>query len=377
MRARLSQKVSGARLRVCGAAPCAATDSNEKSRDRRERWPTRRPPQTRVLQDVFGSVDLSSCLPLLALALLSSCGYPGPVLPPLLDIPLSVPYVNVVEYGDKLLVEFTLPDLTTEGNPLRNVRLIEVGVGPGPSPFTPERWAETAKRYPVASPAPGPFTKEIPAADWVNKDVVISVRSVGPKGKPSQWATVKLFTVQPPLAKPTALEAQNVEPGVKLAWKGTAPKYRIFRAIADAAPERLADSDHPEFVDETSEYDKTYQYRVQAITDDLHGSEVTAPVSITPVDKFPPAVPGALTAILGVNTVELAWTRNTEKDFRGYNVYRSTDGGPFEKIADLIPAPTFSDNKIETGKKYIYEVSAVDVKGNESPHSTPADASNQ
>ena len=75
--------------------------------------------------------------------------------------------------------------------------------------------------------------------------------------------------------------------------------------------------------------------------------------------------------------MELAWTRNTEKDFRGYNVYRSTDGGPFEKIADLIPAPTFSDSKIEAGKKYRYEVSAVDVKGNESAHSTPADASNQ
>jgi hypothetical protein len=313
----------------------------------------------------------------LLFALLTNCGYPGPVLPPLLDIPLSVPFVNAVEYGDKIIVEFTLPDLTTEGNPLRNVRLLEVRVGVGPSPFTTERWAETAKSYPIASPAPGPFTKEIPVADWVDKDVVISVRAVGPKGKPAQWATVKLLTVHPPLSKPTALDAQNVEQGVKLTWKGAAPKYRIFRAIADGTPERLSDADRPEFVDETTEYDKTYQYLVQGITDDLHGSEVSDRASITPVDKFAPAVPGALTAILGVNTVELAWTRNTEKDFRGYNVYRSTDGGPFEKIADLIPAPTFSDNKIEAGKKYRYEISAVDVKGNESPHSTPADASNQ
>jgi hypothetical protein len=314
---------------------------------------------------------------LLLFVLLPNCGYPGPVLPPLLDIPLSVPYVNAVEYGDKIIVEFTLPDLTTEGNPLRNVRLLEVRVGVGPSPFTTERWAETAKSYPVASPVPGPFTKEIPVAEWINKEVVISVRAVGPKGKPAQWATVKLLTVQPPLGKPAALDAQNVEQGVKLTWKGAAPKYRIFRAIADGTPERLSDSDRPEFIDETTEYDKTYQYLVQAITDDLHGSEVSDRVSITPIDTFAPAIPGALTAILGVNTVELAWTRNTEKDFRGYNVYRSTDGGPFEKIADLIPAPTFSDSKIEAGKKYRYEVSAVDLKGNESLHSTTADASNQ
>jgi hypothetical protein len=330
-----------------------------------------------------GQSGLSPFLPplssavLFAFALLTGCGYPGPVLPPLLDIPLSVPNFNAVEYGDKIVVQFTLPDLTTEGNPLRNVRLLEVRVGPGPSPFIMERWAETAKSYPVANPAPGAFTKEIPIADWVKKEVVISVRAVGPKGKPAQWATVKILTVNPALPKPAGLEAQNVQQGVKLTWKGSAPKYRIFRGIGEATPERLNESDRPEYLDETTEYDKPYQYLVQAITDDLHGSEVTAPVIITPVDKFAPAVPGALTAVLGVNTVELEWTRNTEKDFKGYNVYRSTDGGPFEKIAEGIPAPTFSDNKIEAGKKYRYEVTAVDLSGNESPHSTPADASGQ
>jgi hypothetical protein len=311
------------------------------------------------------------------LAVLSGCGYPGPVLPPLLDIPLSVPNFNAVEYGDNIVVQFTLPDMTTEGNPLRNVRLLEVRVGPGPSPFTTERWAETAKSYPVASPAPGAFTKEVPVKEWVNKEVVISVRAVGPKGKPAQWATVKILQVEPPLSKPSGVIALNVEQGVKLSWSGNAPKWRIFRAIADASPERLGESDHPEYLDETTEYDKRYEYRIQGIHDDAHGSEVSDAVLITPVDKFAPAVPGALTAILGVNTVELAWTRNSEKDFRGYNVYRSADGGPFEKIAELVPAPTYSDSKIEAGKKYRYEVSAVDTKGNESGRSTPADASSQ
>jgi hypothetical protein len=309
--------------------------------------------------------------------LLSGCGYIGPVQPPLLDIPVTVPYVNAIEYGDKILVEFTLPDLTTEGNPLRNVRSLEVRVGPSINPFSPDEWAKTAKPYPVPSPAPGPFTREIPVADWVDKEVLISVRAVGPKGKPAQWATVKLLSVHPPIPQPAALKAANVEQGVKLTWNGAAPKYRIFRALPDATPERLNESDRPEFIDDSTEYDKTYRYQVQAITDDLHGSEVSAPVAFTPTDVFAPAVPGALTAILGVSTIELAWTRNTEKDFKGYNVYRSTDGGPFEKIAEAVPAPTFSDNKIEAGKKYTYVVSAVDLKGNESPRSTPADASNQ
>jgi hypothetical protein len=285
--------------------------------------------------------------------------------------------VNAAEYGDKIVVEFTLPDLTTEGNPLRNVRALEVRVGPGITPFSADAWAKTAKPYPIADPMPGPFTKEIPVSDWLGKEVLISVRAVGPKGRPAPWATVKILSVQPPLATPAALEAANVEAGVKLTWKGSAPKYRIYRALAGAAPERLNESDRAEFVDETTEYDKGYQYLVQAMTDDVHTSEVSAPVSISPVDVFAPAVPGALTATLGVSTIELAWTRNGERDFKGYNVYRSTDDGPFEKIAELIPAPTFSDSKISAGKKYRYAVTAVDLKGNESARSTPADASGQ
>jgi hypothetical protein len=316
------------------------------------------------------------------LVFMTSCGYPGPVLPPLLDIPLSVPYINAVEYGDKIVVEFTLPDLTTEGNPLRNVRLLEVRVGLPVNPFSPEQWAKSAKAYPIPSPVPGPFTREIPVSDFLGsneaaKDVLISVRATGPKGKPAQWATVKVLNVQAPLQRPAALNAANVADGVKLTWNGTAAKYRIFRASGEGTPERLNESDHPEFTDDTTEYEKPYKYLVQGITDDFHGSHVSEPVAITPKDEFAPAVPGALTAILGVNTVELAWTRNTEKDFKGYNVYRSTDGGPLEKIAESVPAPVYSDSKIEANKKYRYEVSAVDLKGNESPHSTPADASNQ
>ena len=95
------------------------------------------------------------------------------------------------------------------------------------------------------------------------------------------------------------------------------------------------------------------------------------------MDTFPPAVPEGLSAVPTPQSIELAWTRNTESDFRGYNIFRSVDNGPFEKIASLIEAPTFSDSMIEAGKKYRYTVSAVDLTGNESPRSQPADATAQ
>ena len=100
-------------------------------------------------------------------------------------------------------------------------------------------------------------------------------------------------------------------------------------------------------------------------------------LAITPADIFPPAVPGALTAEPGVGAIELAWDRNAEPDFRGYNIYRSVEDGPFEKIASLIEAPAYSDRQVEAGKRYRYAVTAVDQVGNESERSTVAEATAQ
>jgi fibronectin type 3 domain-containing protein len=113
---------------------------------------------------------------------------------------------------------------------------------------------------------------------------------------------------------------------------------------------------------------------VQAIAADNQWSLLAESVEITPVDTFPPAVPEGLSAVPTPQSIELAWTRNTEPDFRGYNIFRSVENAPFEKYASLIEAPTFSDSKIETGKKYRYTISAVDLTGNESARTAPVEA---
>ena len=49
--------------------------------------------------------------------------------------------------------------------------------------------------------------------------------------------------------------------------------------------------------------------------------------------------------------------------------------GLFEKVnTDFIETPIYSDSKVEPGKTYRYEISAVDLLGNESAHSVPATA---
>jgi hypothetical protein len=295
-------------------------------------------------------------------ALLSACGYVGPPMPPTLDIPVAITDFRAAEYGDNIEIEFTLPAKTTENLTLTSVRSIELRIAEN---------ASEGKVFPLPVNKPGPVADQIPARDWIGKSIVLAVRATGPKGKPSEWSNPASLVVIRPLATPSAPKPQNVERGVELTWTGTGPRYRIFRAEADGQPQRLADSDAPRYLDDSTIYGARYLYRVQAIASENQWSLVSEPVEITPVDTFPPAVPEGLSAIPTPQSIELAWTRNTEPDFRGCNIFRSADGAPFERIASLIELPTYSDSKIEAGKKYRYTVSAVDMTGNESDRSSP------
>ena len=305
----------------------------------------------------------------LAAALLSACGYVGPPMPPTLDIPVTITDFSAWEYGNNIEFTFTLPAKTTENLDLKSVRSIELRIGEN----VPDSKLVV---LPIVKPGLA-VTGQVPAQTWIGKTVVLQVHATGPKGKASAWSNpVSLMVIQP-LATPSTPKPQNVEKGVELTWTGTGPRYRIFRAEGDGQPQQLADADGPPYLDETTVYGTRYGYRVQAIASENQWSVVSEAAEITPVDVFAPAVPQGLSAVSTPQSIELAWTRNTETDFRGCNIFRSVDNGPFQKIASLIEFPTFSDSMIQAGKKYRYTVSAVDLTGNESAQSAPAEATAQ
>jgi fibronectin type 3 domain-containing protein len=300
---------------------------------------------------------------------LGGCGYVGDPLPPALNIPTPINDFRALEYGDNFLVEFTPPHLTTDGLPLRNPKAVELWIGESKSPFTPESWAAGAKKYELTGD-----TREVPTKEWIGKDITMAVRVLGPKGRPSGWSNFVVMNAGAPLEAPRELKVENVAPGVALSWKGSGPHYRIFRAIGDGIPERFAETDQPQYTDDTTQYGMRYRYLVQAIAQETRQSLAAESQPITPEDKFPPAVPGALTAVAGVNTIELVWTRNAEPDFKGYNVYRGEGTAALQKIASLLEVPNFTDSKVEAGKRYRYAITAVDLLGNESAQSNTAEA---
>ncbi|HET8550651.1 MAG TPA: hypothetical protein VFL57_21725, partial [Bryobacteraceae bacterium] len=66
---------------------------------------------------------------LAAAAWVTGCGYVGDPLPPALNIPERVRTVRAVQIGDRLVVEFTMPERTVEALPLKLPLRADVRVG--------------------------------------------------------------------------------------------------------------------------------------------------------------------------------------------------------------------------------------------------------
>ncbi len=306
----------------------------------------------------------------------AACGSVGEPLYPALNIPSSVSDLVAVERGDQLSIYFTIPPLTTEGLAVRGIGSVELRVGANPSAgFNVDQWAASAKRIDLPAPAqPGGVRASVPIQEFIGKEVVVAVRVANSRGRMSGWSNLAVVPVEQALTKPADLKAEPAPQGVRLTWNAPEENsFRIFRKTdQEKEPSVLGAEDVPEYVDSSTEYGKTYEYYVQGIHDRTE-SDVAGPVSVTPLDKFPPSVPTGLTASAGVAAVELAWNRNTESDLKEYRVYRSDENGPFLPIAEGLEGPSYSDRKIESGKHYRYRVAAGDQNGNISEPSEPVE----
>ncbi len=293
-------------------------------------------------------------------------------------MPQHVNDLRAAEFGDKIVAEFTIRPVTTEGLPLKSVRSVEVYVGVAPNPFSDAAFAVVAKRYPVTATGAGPLTKEIPISEWVGKTVAINVRATGPKGKTSDWSNYFTLQVNPALPTPADAKAESLPMGIAATWKGPADAhYHVYRAAGGESPTLLDSVNDPRYLDSMTDFGTSYQYFIENFQDNLHQSETAHTQAVLREDTFAPSVPVGLTAEPGASSIELSWERNTDPRFQGYNVFRSVDGGEFQKVAPLIAAPAYSDHTVQSGKRYRYQVSAVGINGLESARSAPVEVTAQ
>ncbi len=99
------------------------------------------------------------------------------------------------------------------------------------------------------------------------------------------------------------------------------------------------------------------------------------PTNITNVDDgIPPAVPSGLSVYFaGDGEVILDWLNNTEPDFKGYNIYRSTDDSVF-KFIYFTKDNIFYNDTLSYDTIYYYRLTAIDIWGRESAASLTVSA---
>ncbi|MFN0122613.1 MAG: fibronectin type III domain-containing protein [Blastocatellia bacterium] len=192
----------------------------------------------------------------------------------------------------------------------------------------------------------------------------------------------------------TELEITWTAPAANISGKQPANVvgYNLYRraagVLARLNPKPLPETRYP---DRAFQFETEYEYLVRAlslpaksknIAEALESNE-SATLKITPKDTFAPAAPAAITVASINGVVSLFWPANPETDVSGYYLYRAeAPDTPPAAWARLTPQPhkatSFRDDRVQAGKTYYYQLTAIDGAGNESPRSaTIAETVNQ
>ena len=355
---------------------------------------------------------------LLIFSLSFGCGAPGDPVPPSPLVPVAVSDLVAHQAGDGVELVFSLPPKTVSGEKLTASPAIEIVRGslkpngaPDPKSFRAVYTIPGAlvTNY-VASghvrftdPIAPAETKAHPGATYAY--LVRTRLSKKRASAESNVVTVRLFSVPQAIS---SIQFQIAETAVNLTWPAptqtsagdtlsTPSSYRINRGEIDPRspapigkdlsgihwilPLVLAGSSTTtNYSDKQFEFGKTFVYVVRAVIS-VEGNEVESdnsePVTVTPIDTFPPAAPQDLVAAVLPATaptfaVDLSWSINLETDFAGYRVYRSEQEGARGQLItpDLLPTPAFTDSSVVPGHRYWYTVTALDRAGNESAPSS-------
>ncbi len=360
--------------------------------------------------------------------LLASCAQTGAPLPPSLELPKPPTDLRATRKGNRVTLTWSEPTLTTDRQSVRYLgpTLIcrstdpdmslcgnPIQIVPPPSSDVSRKAGKSTKKTQPRQPAfesyvdalPSSIQSENPEAE-VTYSIEVLNRNARGAGLSNRVHVPAITTLSPPSDPAAKLTGD----GVLLMWTsggeprteaGVEYRYRIYRraettahnadrdtaknkekdVIAGEVPVGPAGPAH--FLDGI-EWEKTYLYWITAVTIVHHpGSEVQVEGDDTPVvrvvahDIFPPSVPAGLQAVYSGEGqkpfIDLIWAPVTSADLAGYNVYRrEASGSPIKLNSEPVRSPSYRDSKVDTGKTYIYSVSAVDLRGNESARSEEA-----
>jgi hypothetical protein len=342
-------------------------------------------------------------LGLCAVALLAGCGTPGDPISPSLELARPVTDLRATRKGDKIVLTWSAPSLTTDRHNITHPGEIELCGSLGspvrecgqpvaklPTPGSPAKNSGAKPQITYADHLPARLQFENPTAN-----IYYAVAVLNSYGRTAGLSNQVQIPAAPALPPPANFQTHLSADGVRLSWEpveapavsGVRFAYRVYRrekgtnrdVIAGEVPVATGAS----WLDQGFEWEKTYEYHASVVTlvaqtsgeQQVEGEDTTS-VTVIAHDIFAPATPSGLQAVFSgpgqKPFIDLVWAPNTETDLAGYNIYRGAGSQPLKVNSELVKASAYRDSGIAAGSQYSYSVSAVDVRGNESARSEEA-----
>jgi hypothetical protein len=350
---------------------------------------------------------LTGCL--LTVVALCGCGTPGAPQLPSLNLARPVDNLTATRSGNHVQLDWTLARKNTDRTMVKHIPVVRVcrreGLAlmgtcivvaevpaPKPEPRSKNGPPPEAVRMQYVDDLPPKLGEQNPAGF-----VTYAVEQMNSHDRSAGLSNQVAVPVAPTIAPPEEVSLALSGEGVRVSWVGSPPptppegltyQYQIDRrpvgGPAYIGVGNVEPSAQGLYLDKTFEWEKKYEYRILTLTQvHSHGlnatvpGEASSPVEIFTRDIYPPAQPAGLQAVFSSvgqkPFVDLTWAPNLEGDLAGYNVFRRVEGGQFEKLnKQLVQVSSFRDENVEPGRKYVYVVSAVDLRANESPRSAEA-----
>jgi len=337
----------------------------------------------------------------------TNCGKRRPPQPPLERVQQRTELLSGVQRGNQVILSWPAPQRNASDESVQSIRRIDV-YRLAEKPRAP--LALTEEEFATRSTLIGSVTyDEIKKAGDVltYSDTLelageparlrYAVRYVNASGQRAAFSNFLLLEpaariAQPPTTIATGKEV--LEDAITISWQppaanidGSTPVnllgYNIYRVeesedVNNQTPINDALVSGIQYQDKNFKFGESYRYVVRSVSLGTEGAQVESlnsnSITVSPRDVFPPSAPASITVAAAPARLSIFFPANPEADIAGYNIYRSTDPDlPKDKWnklnADLLTRTTFQDEKVESGRKYYYYLTAVDQAGNVSQSS--------
>jgi hypothetical protein len=335
---------------------------------------------------------------------LAGCGKRRPPLPPVERVQQRTELLSGAQQGNEVILSWPSPPRNAPDDSVQSIRRIDVyrlAEKPGsPLALTEEEFAARSTligsvTYDQIKTAGDTltYTDTLELAGQPTR-LRYAVRYVNASGQRAAFSNFLSIEPAAKIARPPTLRETGKEltaDAITISWSapeanidGSTPVnllgYNVYRmddtqTQPNQDPINSALISGTQFADKSFKFGPNYKYVVRSVSLGTGGASVESlnsnSLSVTARDTFAPSAPQGLSVAGSPGRLSVFFAANPEADIAGYNVFRSTDPdlpkASWTKLnQSLLTRTTYLDDRVETGKRYYYYITAVDTAGNES-----------